>query len=45
MDEMVTYIAIGAAVIGILFSVVYVVLLAMGITVLKDFRDRLTRRR
>lgn len=39
------YIAIGVAAIGVLFSVVYVVLLAMEITVLKDFRDRLNRRR
>lgn len=44
MDEMVTYIALGAAAVGVLFSVLYVVLLAMGITVLKDLRDRLTGR-
>lgn len=43
--DMVTYIAMGAAVIGVLFSIVYVVLLAMGVTVLKDLRDRLSGRR
>jgi hypothetical protein len=41
MEDAIIYVALGAAMIGVLVSIVYIVLLAVGIGTLKKIRDRL----
>lgn len=41
MEGAITYVALGAAMIGVLVSIVYIALLAVGIGALKKTRDRL----
>lgn len=41
MEGAITYVALGAAAIGVLVSIVYIALLAVGIGTLKKTRDRL----
>lgn len=44
MAELTTYIAIGAAVVGVLVTIIYVVLLVLGVSTLRDIRNSLRDR-